>query len=147
MEDEQEGAEHSCTWPSHPADELLDKLPWMMTAAAIVLIFPRDRGHPEGNRGPPALGLALAPPPPTLSAEQRLLEEQGGEGSLAWGSSPTLSFTREIQAHSKWDKKGTQYTSGEAEENTWGMQLQRKEARGKGRVGETGQSRAAEGWC
>lgn len=37
------------------------------------------------------------------------------------------------------------YTSGKAEEDTWGMQLQRKEASEKGRIGETGQPRAAGG--
>lgn len=80
-------------------------------------------GPAEDNLGPPVLGLALLPPPPTLSAEQRLLEEQGGEVSLVWGSSPTLSFKSKIQAYNKWDKKGIWYTSGEAEEDTWGKQL------------------------
>ena len=67
-------------------------------------------GPTEDNLGSPALGLALPPPPPALRAEQRLLEEQGAEEWRAWGSSPALSFKREIQARNKWDKKGIRCT-------------------------------------
>lgn len=103
----------------------------MITAAATALIFPRDRGGvgwgaSEENVGPTALKLALPPPPPTLTAEKRLLEEQGGEGSLAWGSSPTLSSKVKFKHIITGGKKGIWYTSGGVEENTWGMQLQRK---------------------
>lgn len=83
-------------WQSYPVDELPDETPWMMTAATTALSFPRDGGL-QKITGASCLGWLCCHLLPLGSAEHKLLEKQGGEGSLAWGS-----LHRNSRVKNKW---------------------------------------------
>lgn len=81
------GAEHSCAWHSHPADELLDKLPRTTTAAATALGFPRDRG---ARRGQPGASCTWASSAAASSHLECRAKAAGGAGRRAPALGPAL---------------------------------------------------------